>query len=573
MKKTIDTCCIRTALMKAVLLAMLVFIGVSGSAQNWNWANRAGNNGPDFLSSIAIDNSNNCYAGMSSWGSSGGLVTFNSNSFTLNGTTDFFIVKYNSIGDELWVKQFGGDFEPFMQSEQYDGISMLSYDPFSNCLIAFGSFAGTCDFGTVSLSSSPYNYQDIFIAKFDLEGNCIWAKKAGSGEMDRPTTMSIDNEGNAYACAMFPYGGNFGTIQVLNGGHLAKYDPEGNILWVKKIFTNPNVGLLFPLYFLYSKIINGALYLTGYNTSPVFTVDTISMCIPDYSGQLIAKFDLEGNIQWMRCVGGPHGDYPIMQLATDTQDNLYFSSFYTGEFITFGTDTIYSSGTKKMYVVKCNPSGNVVWIKQSDALLSVAGNSTYIGNDDFLYVTGSFKGMLDFGTFVLNALSDRDLFIIKMDQEGNFLGGDNAIGGTGYYIQQDLNGLLNVYGSIRYTAIFGNTTLIEQGQGGWGDMFVAQHAPISNVGVTEQNSKISNVLLIYANPSTGICNISIPEELQHEENLTLLVYDNASKLILQQEINMQEENISLNLEARAKGIYNAILTNGKQKFQGRVVFE
>ena len=103
-------------------------------------------------------------------------------------------------------------------------------------------------------------------------------------------------------------------------------------------------------------------------------------------------------------------------------------------------------------------------------------------------------------------------------------------------------------------------------------MFVAQHTPIT-VGVTELKSNHSNDLFIYANPTTDICHFSIPEELQNEENLTLLVYDNSGKLILQKEIGLQEGKISMNLEEQAKGIYQAVLTNGKKKYTGKVVVE
>jgi len=302
---------------------------------------------------------------MSSWGSAGIIVTFNSNSFTLNGTTDFLIVKHNSTGDELWVKQFGSNFEPFMHSEQFDGISTLIYDPFSNCLILFGSFVSACNFGTVSLYSSPHNYQDVFIAKFDLEGNFIWVKKAGSDNMNQPSTMSIDNEGNAYVLAMFPYGGNFDTIHVPNSGHLAKYDPEGNVLWVKKIFTNLNVGLHFPLYFLESKTINESLYLTGYNIKSEFTVDTISMSIPDYSDQLIANFDLDGNIKWLKAIGGPIGTSLLKEIDSDDLENIYIPGAFSGSYATFGIDTIFLDTGRGIYVAKYNKEGTLVWLKHA----------------------------------------------------------------------------------------------------------------------------------------------------------------------------------------------------------------
>ncbi len=560
-------------LLKAVFATVLFFVWTTTFPQSWNWANGAGNMGPDYISSTTIDNSNNFYAGMTAWGGISGLsVVFNSNTFIINGSSDFFIVKYSNTGEELWIKQFGGSFDPNMQEDEFDAISKLYFDPISNCILAFGSFVGTCDFGSISISSTNYDDQDVFIAKFDLEGNCLWAKRAGSSSMDRPNFMTVDIEGNVYMCALFPYGGNFGTIQVQNGGHLAKYDPEGNVLWVKKIFSNPGPGFSFPLFFNNSKIINNSLYIHGYNTASQFTVDTITMSVPDYSGQLIAKFDLMGNIQWLRCIGGPNANGSIVELGVDLQQNFYFSGYFAGEYATFGSDTIHSIGTKEMYVAKYNEMGDKIWISQANANQTAKGTGVCIGNDGFLYVTGGFNGTMNFGSFALNSISTNDLYILKMDQEGNFIGGDNTNGGTGYYIQQDLNGFLNICGILKYTANFGSITLTEQGEGGWGDMFVAQHTPIT-VGVTELKSNHSNDLFIYANPTTGICNVSIPEELQNEENLTLLVYDNTGKLIMQQEIGMLEEKISMNLEAQAKGIYQAVLTNGKNKYSGKVVFE
>jgi len=460
-----------------------------------------------------------------------------------------------------------------MQTEQFDAITALQYDSWSNSIIAFGNFVGTCDFGNVSISSTSSDYQDVFIAKIDLDGNCIWAKHAGSSDMDRPNSMSVDNEGNIYVCAMLPYSGSFGSFQVQNGGHLAKYDPEGNVVWVKKIFSNPNPGMSFPLFIGQSKIVNGSLYLTGYNTSSTFTIDTITYSKPGYYGHLIANFDLLGNIQWLNCIGGPQSTDIIYDIDHDAQNNIYFAGYFDGEFATFDTDTIFANNEKVMYVAKYKSTGEKIWIKPINATLGIKGTGVNFGNDDYLYVTGSFNGIMNLVSFVMSSVSNQDIFILKMDQEGNFIGSDHTNGGVGYFIHQDMNGLLNLYGGLLYTANFGGLILTEQGQGGWYDIFVAQHAPISHVGVTEKLPTSHNDLLIYANPSTGICNISIPEELQNENNLTLLVYDNAGKLILQQSINMQEEKISLNLQAEAKGVYNAILSNGKQKFQGKVVFE
>jgi len=104
-------------------------------------------------------------------------------------------------------------------------------------------------------------------------------------------------------------------------------------------------------------------------------------------------------------------------------------------------------------------------------------------------------------------------------------------------------------------------------------MFIAQHTPLT-VGYTEEIKKDNqNNLLIYANPNEGRCTISIPEELQNEKALYLLVYGNTGRLIHRETIDMQAERISINLEEFATGIYNAVLTNGKIKYEGKIVFE
>jgi hypothetical protein len=106
---------------------------------------------------------------------------------------------------------------------------------------------------------------------------------------------------------------------------------------------------------------------------------------------------------------------------------------------------------------------------------------------------------------------------------------------------------------------------------GMKDIFIAKCTPI--IGGEEEKSKPQNQLLIYANPNTGKCNITIPEEFNNEDNLILKIIDGNGKIIQQSRVEFAEGKIRLDIRAQAKGMYTAVLSNGKKSYSGKIVFE
>ena len=73
------------------------------------------------------------------------------------GQSDGFIVKYDSTGKEIWQKQFG--------TPDNDRIWVLEKDVHGN-LYAAGNTYG-------SINDKRYGEQDMFIFKFDKNGNVL----------------------------------------------------------------------------------------------------------------------------------------------------------------------------------------------------------------------------------------------------------------------------------------------------------------------------------------------------------------------------------------------------------------
>ena len=103
------------------------------------------------------------------------------------------------------------------------------------------------------------------------------------------------------------------------------------------------------------------------------------------------------------------------------------------------------------------------------------------------------------------------------------------------------------------------------------DFFTAKCSPIT--GIPDPKDPLSNALIIYANPTTGQCNVTIPEEFRNEKNLRLQIFDQTGRLVQEARVEMVGDSVKLDISAQAKGIYLAVLSNGKKSFQGKIVFE
>ncbi len=134
----------------------------------------------------------------------------------------------------LWAKGAGG-------SENDFGRSIAITEDNSYVYIT-GYYSGTIEFDNNKRLTSVRDY-DLFIAKYDRDGNFVWAQSAGGYGIDSAVGICVDKLGNAYIVGMAQQTATFGFISPnmpIAGApycFVAKYPASG---------SNPIVTLIGP---------------------------------------------------------------------------------------------------------------------------------------------------------------------------------------------------------------------------------------------------------------------------------------------------------------------------------------
>jgi len=539
---------------KQILVLILLSISNLLNAQ-WQWAKQIG--GPQLDAGFAlIDASNNVYC----MGGFESICYFDNDTLYSVGINDIFLAKYDASGNELWTKRIGGN-NPSGYTENLKGKVI---DKNNNCIYLSGQFYGSLTIDSYTISGSPGSL-DMFLAKFDLNGNCLWLKKAGSAAEDLLGTVAVDPSGNVYWTGDFLWtGGMVDTAAVPKGWFFAKFDSTGTLISVSPDFIiGGNIS--------YMTVSNNEIIVTGNSENDTLIVnvnDTLGG--PSIVDVFLFKMDLSLNVIWAKRFGGnsSNWDYPG-NFEQDANGNIYLVGGFEDSLTIDGT-TITDSGKRDMFFAKFESNGNFTWVRQANAtgsFLTIA-NMVKKDNDGLFYIAGSFCGNADFGSFNISTSNSQDFFIARYDENGDCVGVRHFGWSDSRGVDIDGNGDVIVAGVFINTINVGSTSLTSYGGG---DMFFAKSDAITGIG--GEGRIANNQLIIYANPNAGKCNITVPDDFLHEKNLTLSIYDNTGKLIQKKILEMNDGKIKLSLEAEARGVYNVTLSNRKKKYDGKIAFE
>ncbi len=222
--------------------------------QNGNtiWAKTIGGDENEIQPSIALNASNDIYL----------TAVFNSFSFDIDGhvvnltsgpytESDIFLVKFNTGGQALWVKSINGSGDDFVNS--------IDSDLSGNVFVTGDFLSANLNVGTVTLSNTDSTTTDIFIAKYDANGNVLWAKRAGGNSDDIGSTIAADVMGNVYLTgSYFDSVITFGSLMQNTWPlYILKLDAAGNELWLKGAENNGGYGYCITSDIFGSVIVSG----------------------------------------------------------------------------------------------------------------------------------------------------------------------------------------------------------------------------------------------------------------------------------------------------------------------------
>ena len=182
---------------------------------NQIWIEQFGTTDGDETFGLDIDSQDNIYTTGWTRGSLGAPNNLNPDGEV---TYDIWLAKYDTDGNQQWIEQFGTNTFDW----SWDAATDLNDDTYIT-----GWTLG-------ALEGSNAGSYDIWVAKYDEDGNQQFLDQFGTAGDDAALGIDVDDSGNYYLTGYtdgdLAGEGNAGSYDAW----VAKYDSEGNQLWIEQ---------------------------------------------------------------------------------------------------------------------------------------------------------------------------------------------------------------------------------------------------------------------------------------------------------------------------------------------------
>ena len=313
------------------------------------WTRQFGTPGSDQAGQIATDGSHVYVAG---------YTTGNMADQISAGNEDAFVTKFDSSGNQLWVRQFGTSAD-----DEGRDIAVTGAD-----LFVVGRTSGTLP-GQTSMGES-----DSFIRRYDANGNEVWTRQFGTPFNDGAFEVALNN-GRVHITGSGLYSAD---AQINFDLYVHTLDIDGNQLWAQQFGSTG-----------YDEA--NAIHVIG---SDVYVAGTTRGALPgqldlNNAGAFVRKYTADGTEVWTQQFGAiKQSDSGAWEQHITIHDGVYAAGF---------TDAAFPGqpffGQRDGFVLKYSEEGQSEWVRQigserGDAISGIAvdGSGLYVG-----YNSGDFN--------------------------------------------------------------------------------------------------------------------------------------------------------------------------------------
>lgn len=290
----------------------------------------------------------------------------------------FKIQKYSAGGTFLWERKITGP-----ESEQGILPGGLCVDHDDNVYVLVNSYWEPLILDSLTISRS--NHESI-IYKFKSDGSLAWFSKLntlvnGWAAEDNTSLLTVDNNNDLIVTGRALT--NDSTFKIDNvpyfktpmqGAYfLAKYSSDGTVKWARSMITNTEESTANEYFSagVYVKTdSSNNIFVLGYYGGELkyYELSTITSTAVDL---FLSKVSPEGNLTWIRTMGGNHPSYPEWPwgLVLDNDQCPYIvATVGKSIYITGWQDSSYGSVKDEIFICKFNNAGSVLWTDRVNGL-------------------------------------------------------------------------------------------------------------------------------------------------------------------------------------------------------------
>jgi hypothetical protein len=318
--------------------------------------------------------------------------------------------------------------------------------------------------GLLTLHSSD---SQIFVARFDAEGNLQWIRVAVATMVEpfihaSGNDIAVDGAGDVYVTGVFwgdtDLDGD-GTLDLVTPRQelevfLAKFDAQGKVIWANHLVGTGGGAESAGSSKLAVDAAGNAYVTADFQHAADFDNDGVDdLTCAEHDCLFLARYDRDGTFQMAVGTSGNTADSEGITL--DPSGNVILTGIVGGRVV---FDSAIDRGVvgvdfrSSAFVAKYTALGKLLWVRAQTAPgpnLAYVGQGVAADNAGAIYVTGYF----DAG----EALPERRKFLLtKYDAAGNFLWSRTAGPGrvVGYGLVASSNGAIYVGGDYDGSADF-----------------------------------------------------------------------------------------------------------------------